>query len=59
MSEHDSPAMAIARVEVKANEYLSAVEREQLRALRVPANVTREYWRFVDGQPGNPRIEIR
>jgi hypothetical protein len=49
--------MAIARVEVKANECLSAVEREQLKA-PVPANVTRGYWRFVDSQPGNPRIEI-
>jgi Holliday junction resolvase len=45
-------------VQVKSNEYLSAVEREQLKALPVPANVTREYWRFVDGQPGKPRIEI-
>jgi hypothetical protein len=31
MSEHDSPAMAIARVEVKAND-IWAVEREQLKA---------------------------
>jgi hypothetical protein len=43
---------------VKANEYVSAVEREQIKALRVPGNVTREYWRFVDGDPGKPRIEI-
>jgi hypothetical protein len=50
--------MTIARVEVKANEYLSALEREQLKALPVPTNVTRGYWRFVDGQSGNPRIEI-
>jgi Holliday junction resolvase len=27
---------------------LSAVEREQIQALAVPANVTREYWRFPD-----------
>lgn len=45
-------------VQVKANEYLSAEERGQLKALPVPVNVTREYWRFVDGQPGKPRIEI-
>jgi hypothetical protein len=34
---------------VKANEYLSAIEREQLKALPVAVNVTRECWRFVDG----------
>ena len=45
-------------VQVKVNEYLSAVEREQLKALPVPANVSRECWRFVDGQPRQPRIEI-
>jgi hypothetical protein len=45
-------------IQVKANEYLSAVERESIKALPMPANVTREYWRFVDGEPGKPRIEI-
>ena len=45
-------------VQVKANEYLSATEREQLKALPVPVNVTREYWRFVDGEPRKPRIEV-
>jgi len=28
--------------------YLSTVEREQIVALAVPANVTRECWRFPD-----------
>jgi hypothetical protein len=45
-------------IQVKASEYLSAVERESIKALPMPANVTREYWRFVDGEPGKPRIEI-
>ena len=45
-------------VQVKANEYLSAIERDQLKAFPVPENVTREYWRFVDGHPEKPRIEI-
>lgn len=27
---------------------LSAIEREQIQALEVPSNVTREYWRFPD-----------
>ena len=45
-------------IQVKANEYLSAVERESIKALPMPANITREYWRFVDGEPRTPRIEI-
>ena len=45
-------------IQVKANEYLSGVERESIKALPMPANVTREYWRFVDGEPRTPRIEI-
>ena len=43
-------------IQVKANEYLSALEREQIQALTVPSNVTREYWRFVDGRPREPII---
>lgn len=36
-------------VQVKAGgKYLSAVEREQIVALAVPANVSRECWRFPD-----------
>jgi Holliday junction resolvase len=45
-------------IQVKANEYLSAVERAQIQDLAVPPNVTREYWRFVDGSPAKPRIEL-
>lgn len=36
-------------VQVKAGtKYLSGVEREQILALAVPANVSREVWRFPD-----------
>ena len=36
-------------VQVKSGtKYLSGVEREQLQALVVPANVSREVWRFPD-----------
>ena len=36
-------------VQVKAgSKYLSAVEREQITGLAVPANVSRECWRFPD-----------
>jgi Holliday junction resolvase len=36
-------------VQVKSGgEYLSAIGREQIRALTVPANVSREAWRFPD-----------
>jgi hypothetical protein len=45
-------------VQVKVNKYLSAVERDQLKALAMPMNVSGEFWRFVDGQPRQPRIEI-
>lgn len=46
--------IAIGAVDVKAvqvksgGEYLSAIEREQIAALVVPANVSRECWRFPD-----------
>ncbi len=37
-------------IQVKAGgEYLSGIEREQITALTMPANVTRECWRFPDG----------
>jgi hypothetical protein len=36
-------------IQVKANEYLSAIEREQIRSLPVPTNVSRECWQFIDG----------
>jgi Holliday junction resolvase len=36
-------------IQVKSGSaYLSGVEREQIQALAVPANVTRESWRFPD-----------
>jgi Holliday junction resolvase len=36
-------------IQVKAgSKYLSGVEREQLTGLTVPANVSRECWRFPD-----------
>src|SRR5579864_9348878 len=36
-------------IQVKAGtKYLSAVEREHIAALPVPANVSREAWRFPD-----------
>jgi len=36
-------------VQVKAgSKYLSAIEREQIVGLAVPANVSRECWRFPD-----------
>lgn len=42
-------AVDVRCMQVKAGtKYLSAVEREQIAVLRVPANVTREYWRFPD-----------
>jgi hypothetical protein len=45
-------------VQVKSGgAYLSGVEREQIAALSVPANVSRECWRFVDGRPRDPIIE--
>jgi Holliday junction resolvase len=50
-------AVDVRCIQVKANEYLSGVEREQIRSLSVPGNVTREYWRFVDGRPNEPLIE--
>ena len=44
-----SGALDVRCLQVKAGgEYLSGVEREQIRALIVPANVTRECWRFPD-----------
>jgi Holliday junction resolvase len=36
-------------IQVKCGgQYLSGVEREQIQALSVPANVSRECWRFPD-----------
>ena len=36
-------------IQVKSgSKYLSAVEREQIQDLTVPANVSRECWRFPD-----------
>jgi Holliday junction resolvase len=36
-------------IQVKAGtRYLSGVEREQIRLLTLPANVSREVWRFPD-----------
>src|SRR3989337_2903404 len=44
-------------IQVKAGgEYLSGMERAEIRALVVPANVTRECWRFPD-RCRAPRIE--
>ena len=42
-------AQDIRCIQVKCGgSYLSAVEREQIQALTVPANVSRECWRFPD-----------
>lgn len=39
----------IRLVQVKSGSaYLSGIEREQISGLQVPANVTREAWRFPD-----------
>jgi Holliday junction resolvase len=36
-------------IQVKSGgQYLSAIEREQITGLAVPANVSRECWRFPD-----------
>jgi len=43
-------------IQVKANKYCSAVEREQLQLLVVPANVSKEIWRFRD-RVRDPLIE--
>jgi Holliday junction resolvase len=44
-------------IQVKAGtKYLSAIEREQIGLLAVPANVTRECWRFPD-RARQPMIE--
>jgi Holliday junction resolvase len=41
--------MDVRLVQVKSGgEYLSGVEREQITALQVPANCSREAWRFPD-----------
>ena len=46
--------IAIGPVDVKlvqvksGSKYLSAIEREQIQNLVVPANVSRECWRFPD-----------
>jgi Holliday junction resolvase len=45
-------------IQVKAGtKYLSAIEREQIGALVVPANVSRECWRFPD-RCALPTIEV-
>jgi Holliday junction resolvase len=41
-------AVDVRCIQVKVNGYVSAVEREQLQLLAVPANVSKEIWRFVD-----------
>jgi Holliday junction resolvase len=42
-------AVDVRLLQIKAgSKYLSAVEREQIAALTVPANVSRESWRFPD-----------
>ena len=42
-------AVDVRLIRVKAgSKYLSAVEREAIQALTVPANVSREVWRFPD-----------
>ena len=47
----------IKLVQVKSGtKYLSAVERERIQELTVPANVSRECWRFPDRAHG-PLIE--
>lgn len=43
-------------VQVKANGYCSAIEREQLTLLVVPANCSKEIWRFRD-RVKDPLIE--
>jgi Holliday junction resolvase len=43
-------------VQVKVNGYCSAIEREQLQLLAVPANVSKEIWRFKD-RVKDPLIE--
>lgn len=51
-------ATDVRLVQVKAGtKYASAIEREAITALRVPANVTREIWRFPD-RCRAPRIEV-
>ena len=42
-------ALSVRCVQVKSGRaYCSAIEREQLTLLAVPANVTKEIWRFPD-----------
>jgi Holliday junction resolvase len=49
---------AVRLIQVKCGSaYLSGVEREQIRALAVPANVSRECWRFP-ARCRTPVIEI-
>jgi len=43
-------------IQVKANKYCSAVEREQLELFVVAPNVSKEIWRFLDRVPA-PLIE--
>jgi len=45
-------------VQVKAGtKYLSGIEREQIMAMTVPANVSRECWRYPD-RAKTPLIEV-
>ena len=40
--------VCIRCIQIKANGYASAVEREQLRLVPLPSCASREIWRFVD-----------
>lgn len=49
---------SVRLVQVKSGEArLSRQERIAILAVRVPGNVTREYWRYPDYAPG-PTIEV-
>jgi len=48
--------MDLKCIQVKANGYCSAVEREQLQLAVVPANCSKEIWRFKD-RVRDPLIE--
>jgi Holliday junction resolvase len=49
-------AVSIRAIQVKANGYASAVERERLKLLPLPSNASREIWRFID-RKREPLIE--
>ena len=44
-------------VQVKGNNYVSALEREKLELLRLPDNCTKEIWRWPD-RAREPIIEV-